>query len=124
MAPFWICHVVAIALLVLYGMRADELLASGIDQEISQQARLFGPAAHPLFMGVRVELGLHGIPGGGVDDRLVLTVEGFTLVGDLPDVDRVRQNLVEVPPAEWPVTPRFAAGGRKRARPGALSGQL
>src|SRR6266568_4451661 len=121
MAPSGICHVVAIALLVLYGMRADELLAAGINQEISQQARLFGPAAHPLFMGVRVELGLHGVPGGGVDDGLVLTVEGFTLVGDLPDVDGVRQNLVDVTPAERPVAPHFAAGGGKRARSGALS---
>ena len=68
-----------------------------------------GVLAHGvLVLGMLREQGLDLVPGLAIDDRGVKAVVDLTLVGQPPDVDRVRQDLVEMTPAEEAAASRLA----------------
>src|SRR5215212_1656473 len=56
-------------------------------------------------MTVRFQPRLNRVPGLALDDPLVKAGIPGALVIDLTDIERVRQDLVEVAPAEGPATP-------------------
>jgi hypothetical protein len=72
-------------------VRSHKPLASGVEQQARQQARLGRIAARSMTLGE--ELVANRIPGLGIDQRRMLAGIELTLVGDLPDVDRVGSAL-------------------------------
>ena len=83
-----------------------------VKQLAGKLAGFAGPDARASVMGIAGELDLHGFPGLGIDDRLVLAFVHRTFVGDLPNVERVREQLVEGAAAQWAAAAHLAAAGR------------
>src|SRR5215203_601403 len=69
-----------------------------------------GKQAARAAMSVRRELSLCAVPGHLLHDRRMQAIIGLPPVRELPDVDRVGQDLVEVAPAE-----RLAAAASTRS---------
>src|SRR5438093_2410878 len=92
--------IVAIASTFLDGVRWGEPLALGIDQHAHQQAWLGGIGSASMVRRVCSEPVPRGGPGLGVDQRWMLPGVELALVCNLTDVDRVREQLIEVPPRE------------------------
>src|SRR5438552_1323912 len=105
--------VVAIASAFLDGVRRGEPLAPGIGQEARQQARLGCIGLASMVRRVGNELIPNGGPGLGIDQRRMLSGVELALVRNLTDVDRVRQQVVDVPAREGSAAALGAA--RRRA---------
>ena len=90
---------VAVAPSRLDCMARREALTLGVDDQPRQQAGLPGPGS---TRAVRVggEAGLHLVPQGGIDDRLVLTGIARALMDDRAPVEAIVEQIVEGPPAE------------------------
>ena len=75
-----------------------------VDQQTGQQARLdgFGPA--PVVAGIGGELVSNSGPGFTIDQRRMLAGVELTLVRNLTDVNRVREQSVDVSAREWDAT--------------------
>ena len=71
-----------------------------IDQQAGQQARLgrFRPA--PMIAGIGGELASDNGPGLIVDERPMLARVELILVRNLPDINRVREQSVDMPARE------------------------
>src|SRR6476659_63816 len=102
--------IVPVALAVLHGMRGGEGIAVGVKHESGEQARFLGAHTGAVMAAVGGKLGLRGRESLPVDDRLVLAVILRVVVHDLPGVDGVREDPVEVPAAERPVAPGLVGG--------------
>ena len=89
-------HPVAAIVKKLAGKEGVEVLARGF-----------------LVLRMLREQGLDLAPGLVIDDRVVKAVVHSTLVGQPPDVNRVRQDLVEMPPADEPAAVGLARRGRR-----------
>src|SRR5215831_3305937 len=85
----------------------------GIDHQSCQQAWLDGIRLASVVRRVGGKLVPHGPPSLCIDERRMLAGIELALVGNLTDVDRVREQLVDVPAGE-----RFTAAldaARRRA---------
>jgi hypothetical protein len=91
--------VVAVPSRALSRMARGHGVAPVIPDAAKEQALGRGLLASMLVM-VRGQFGLHRIPGRRVDDRRMLALMDPALVGEPADIDRVRQNGVEMPTAE------------------------
>ena len=71
-----------------------------IDQQAGQQARLscFRPA--PMIAGIGGELASNNGPGLRADQRRMLARVELILVRNLPDINRVREQSVDMPARE------------------------
>jgi hypothetical protein len=71
-----------------------------IDQQAGQQARLsrFRPA--PMIAGIGGELASDNRPGLIVDQRRMLARVELILVRNLPDINQVREQSVDMPARE------------------------
>src|SRR5277367_1806808 len=67
-----------------------------------------------------LEQGLDLAPGLAIYDRVVKAVMHPILVGQPPDIDRVRQDLVEMPPADEPAPGGLASPIGSSRQPGVL----
>ena len=88
--------VIAIASAFLDGVGWREPLSVRIDQQASQQARLGGFLPAPMIAGMGGELVSNSSPGLIVDQRGMLARVELTLVRNLPGVNRVREQSVDV----------------------------
>src|SRR5207244_3710676 len=71
-------------------------LALGIGQQTCQQAGLGGVGLTTMVARIGSKLVPHGGPGICVDQRRMLSGVELTLVRDLTDVNRVRQQVVDM----------------------------
>ena len=95
-------------------MAGDEPVAGLVKNQTGQQA--FTPGVGPGAICVMVgrKLGLDGVPCCTVNQRRMLARIPNTPVFDLPNIKRVRQNLVDVAPGKGQTTDRPATGRRIR----------
>jgi len=74
--------------------------AVSINEEPGQQAPGLPIGATVSAGGITAKLLLYGAPDLLVDDGLVLPFEALALVDDVPDIDWVGQQLVDMPSRE------------------------
>src|SRR4029077_1431096 len=115
-------YIVAIASAFFDGVRWDEPLAPVIDQQTRQQAWFGCIGLASMVTCVRSKLIPNSGPGLGVDQRRMLSRVELALVRNLTDVDRVRQQSVDVPAREGSAAALDAVSRRAalRAEPQAV----
>src|SRR5215207_8593823 len=102
------------------GHGVTAIVADAADEEM-----FGGKPGSAMTLQVRGKPGLITVPSGLVDDSRMLPVMDVPLVREPADIDRVGQDLVEMPPAERLATtpppgserPEDLAGRRARPRP-------
>src|SRR5215207_10754660 len=77
------------------GHGVTAIVAAAADEEM-----FGGKPGSAMTLQVRGKPGLNTVPSGLVDDSRMLPVMDVPLVREPADIDRVRQDLVEMPPAE------------------------
>src|SRR6266576_5304725 len=100
--------VIAIAFAALDGVRGRKSLPGEVEQQPGQQARLAHPRSIPSVLAIASKPFLDCIPGRLVDQRLVLAFVELSFVGNPANVDRVGEELVDVPARERLATLREA----------------
>ena len=116
--------VVAVELAVLPRVRRRHRVAARREDQALQQRRRLRSAAVAAGDGVLGHDGVHLVPGGAVDDRLVLAGIARALVHRLAEVDAVVQDLVERALVDRLARPVLAVLRRPRLRRVAGAAQL
>src|SRR5712692_11481265 len=89
-------RIISVAPALLVGMGGGEAISPMVVQKACKEACLRGAEPNPVFVAVGGKLRLGGIPNRSVDDGPVLSLVAPTLMGDLAEVGRVRQELVNL----------------------------
>src|SRR5438094_7061899 len=98
-------------------MAGDEPIAGVVINESSEQAFTLRIGPGPIFVMVGRKLGLDGVPCRGVDQGRMLAGIANAPVLNLPNIKRVRQDLVEVTARKEQTADGSTAGRRIRLGP-------
>src|SRR6202163_1821924 len=93
-------------------MAGDEPIAGVVINEPREQAFTLRVSSGPIFVMIGRKLGLDGVPCRGVNQGRMLARIPDTFMLDLPDIKRVRQDLVEVTARKGQTAHRSTAGRR------------
>jgi hypothetical protein len=93
-------------------MAGDEPIAGVVINEPREQAFTLRIGPGPIFVVVGRKLGLDSVPCRGVDEGRMLARIPNAPVLNLPYIERVRQNLVEVTARKGQTADRSTAGRR------------
>ena len=88
--------VIPVTLAVFGRMAGNESIAGVVIDEARKQALALRVGPRSIFVMVGRKLGLDGVPGCAVNQRRMLAGISNSLVLDLTDIERVRQDLVDV----------------------------
>ena len=85
---------------VLHGVAGRESSTGLVEESSDKQAATAGSALLPPGRSLFLELPLDRVPRVTIDDLRMLAVVGLAFMRDAPHVERVAQQVVEMPPRE------------------------